>query len=112
MKVNVGELLHLYTQKNKVAQVAIARKMGIAPKKIQYFLKKESLQCQDICDISVALRYNFFKDLADLLPKEFAPISETEQAQLERISALEQENERLQNEINILKEAFKLFGGR
>lgn len=112
MKLDIGEMLFQYIQKRRLPQVSIARKMGVSPKTIQYLLKKDSLQCQDVCDMSIALQYNFFKDIAALLPKGLEPISEEEQAQANRIAALEKENEQLQAEIRTLKEAFRILSGR
>jgi hypothetical protein len=71
-------------------------------------LKRPTLQTDFVLDASMALRYNFFKELAEQLPADFPPHFETSKD--EQLQKLEAQVHDLETENRALKEAIKLMG--
>jgi uncharacterized small protein (DUF1192 family) len=100
---NVGALIERVYKERRIFKSALARKLSVSPTTVLDYSKKTSMQTATLWNLSVALKHNFLKDLADQLPKEFSSYAVKDTTLQDRIIALEKENERLQAEVNILQ---------
>jgi len=107
---NIGAILKAHVKKYRVRQSGWARQEGLNVNTINDYLKRKDMRISTLLDISQALNYNFFKQIADLLPTDMPPIIENPlQA---RVTELEKQNSELELQLKTLKEAIGLMGGR
>jgi hypothetical protein len=111
-KIDIGAIISTYIKNKGYAKIAVARKLERNKDVINSILKQKFIKSEDIYDFSLALQYNFFKEIADLLPNCALPLSKQEEAQLLEIEVLKKENEALKKEIEQLEKAIKLISDR
>ena len=101
--INTGKILDDYLTKNRIAKASLGRKINRDRVSVLRYTQNISIQTGILLDICHALKYNFFQDLANALPRDFAF---QEVIDTERI-AIENERqaliEKLKNENNTLK---------
>lgn len=100
----IGSIIARYYKEKRTYKSALARKLGVRPQTVLDYRKKTTMQTETIWTLSLALKHNFLKDLADQLPKEFTSFSTQDTVLQDRIAALEKENELLKAQLAILKE--------
>jgi len=103
---HVGQMLRTYVKTNRLYQSGWARMQGMKPSTICNFFKKPTIPLGTLYDICQILKYNFFRDIADSLPAELPPFKTNELAG--RVAELEKENEKLKNDIALLKEVIAM----
>ena len=108
--LHIGNMLKMHIRKNRYFQSALARDLGISEKSVGLYKKRKTMQVDTLIAISRALKYNFLRDIADLLPPDMPP--QKTHALQARIDALENENEHLKVQITTLEKALSLVGGR
>lgn len=101
---HIGLLLRKYVDDNHISQVAWAHAQQTSPKVVHQYFKKPGMQTITLFNICRALKYNFFADLAAMLPPEFGSAVTASQ---EKIAALEKENEMLRGQVELLKEVVR-----
>lgn len=108
--LHTGDMLRRHIQKNRYFISALARDTGKNYYSVRALLRRSSLQTDALVDMSMALRHNFFKEIAALLPGDFPPHDDaTHETEKE---ALRKEIEALKIENATLKDALRLVGGR
>ena len=100
----IGPIVARYFKEKRTYKSALSRKLGVRPQTVLDYRKKKTMQTQTIWSLSLALKHNFLKDLADQLPKEFTSFSPPDTTLQDRISVLEKENELLHAQLSILME--------
>mgnify|MGYP006245617797 FL=1 len=70
---HLGQILHTYIKKHRLSQAALARDINKSPRAIAMYLKRPSLQVNTLMELCIGLRYNFFSDLAAMLPESLPP---------------------------------------
>ena len=108
--LDTGKMLHEFLRKKCFRQAPLARDLGRSPETIAGYLKRSSIHTRILLELSMVLKYNFFKHIGAMLPDEFPP--DLCAAKDEEIAGLNAEIDRLKDEIRVLKEALKLVGGR
>ena len=93
---HIGKMLDQQLMERKIPKAEIARKLVIASNNVLKYTRQQSLQVGILWNLSKAIGYNFFEDLAALLPPNPKPVTtkEVEEALLEKdrkIEALEVE---------------------
>ncbi|WP_432672431.1 hypothetical protein [Flavobacterium sp. SM2513] len=101
---DIGAFIARYFKEKRTYKSALARKLKVRPQTVLGYRQKKSMQTQTIWTLSLELKHNFMKDLADQLPKEFSTFSPKDTTLQDRIAALETENELLKAQLAVLKE--------
>lgn len=94
--LHIGNLIKKQIDSRKIAKSALARKIKKKDATILYYLRQATLKTDIILNLSIALKHNFFQDLADLLPSSYSaarPETDMKDATIAQ----------LQEEIKILK---------
>lgn len=105
--VDTGKLLSDYIAQHRIRQSALARKIKRAPKTIYAYKKRSTMQCHVLLEICEGLNYNFFSDIAALLPGTM-PAAPT--AKDKRIEELEKELATVKNERDNLQKVIDILG--
>lgn len=100
--LHIGALLKRYIQENNVSKAALARALGIGPPNLEVRLKQPSFRTDVLFKISNLLEYNFFADIATLLPEEFSTNKITDKTKDNLIAELELEIKMLKRERDVL----------
>ena len=104
---NIGALISRVYKEKRTYKSALARKLGVRPTTALNYAKKTSMQTTTLWKLSLILRHNFLKDLADQLPKEFSTYAPKDSSLANRIALLEQENELLKAQLAVLKDVMQ-----
>lgn len=93
---HIGEMLHQYFITHRTYKSILAERIGKDKTTLQRYIFRPSLQAHILWDVCHGLQHNFFQDLADLLPSDYATnaVKETNE---------NAEVERLQGELNLAK---------
>ncbi len=105
--LDTGKLLREYLNLHRIHQSALARKMKRASKTIYSYKKRGSIQSNVLMEICVALNYNFFSDIAILLPTTM-PAAPTPKDK--RIEELEKELASVRAERDNLQKVIAILG--
>ena len=104
---HIGKMLHDLYKKRRVFQSALARKLNRRYETVFQYQKKASIQVAILWELSHALKHNFFKDIAAMMPAEYASNAPQETSQAEQIVALTEQVKLLTAERDM---ALKLMG--
>jgi len=110
--LNTGEMIRGITEKRNLNNTEIGRKTGRTESTIKALLKKTSVQVYVLWEFSLALKHNFFADLAHQLDEAAGNgVLENRQAGLTtRLAALEKENSELRTERDYLRKVVDVLG--
>lgn len=106
--INTGRMLDNFLRKNNIAKSSLASDINRNKVSVLQYTENVSIQTGILIDICYALKYNFFQDLANALPKEFnhGVVIEPEKATKEQeqqalLAQLQEENKvlKIQNEL-------------
>lgn len=101
---HVGNMLDVFYKSRRVNKAGLARAINRAKPSVHKYESRPSLPCGLLWDISVALRHNFFEDIAIHLPETFTTATPKDDSQARRIAQLEEENRILAAQLQLLKE--------
>lgn len=104
---STGRLLNDYFKKKRIRKSALSRSLNRHISSLRNFLANDSIQTNALWDISMALKHNFFRDIADKLPPEFTTEAIPDTTATERIAALELEVTILKAEKEVLIRAMR-----
>ena len=106
MPVHLGKLLAEKIKERRYSRAAIARSINRNGNAITPLLKRPSMQCYLLWELSVAFKYDFFAYLSQQLRKKVGDKLESPNADLLlRIAELEKENKELHTNYAYLKKA-------
>src|SRR6478609_4553075 len=101
---NVGKMLQDCMKLRSLKKSDVANSLGIPNTSVYTCAKSQSLQTSNLLRFCHVLKYNFFADIANSLPKEYEHsklfISEKDAL----IDSLTEENKKLKHEVELLKE--------
>ena len=106
-KVHTGNILSSYIRKKRIAQAAIARALGVKSSTLAYYLKQTSIQTKTLLEISHILKYNFFMDIAQMLPDTYHTETDIFEEHDKEIAHLNQQIEILKAEKAVLLKSIK-----
>ncbi len=109
-ELNIGAMLKAHVKKYRLRQSGWARQEHLHRSTIGQYLKTKDMQIGTMLSICRALKYNFFRQIADMLPPDMPPIIQNPLQT--RVEELERQNHDLQLQVNTLKEMVELFGKR
>jgi hypothetical protein len=101
---HIGQLLRKYVNEKRIHQRAWARHQGVQPHFISRYLRRPEMKISTLFTISLILKNNFLREIADMLPPEIP--SRTDRL-LQENENLKKENERLRTELELLKDILK-----
>jgi transcriptional regulator with XRE-family HTH domain len=104
--LHVGSMLKQIQQQKRVTHAVLARRMGRDQSSIRKMMNGETLQTYILWEISVALRHNFFADLARQLDAATEGRLDSEQTELQQLRA---DYERLKEERDYLRKAIDML---
>lgn len=104
---NLGNILKSHLEENKMTPTALGVLLNRSSSSVAKYLKQESFQTQILWNISHALQYNFFADLAAQLPDHFA---QQPNAHSQKMQALATENELLKRDVALLQKVLASRG--
>jgi transcriptional regulator with XRE-family HTH domain len=87
-QLHIGNMLKDLFKKRRIHKSALARKLNRAPDTIYRYQKQSTIQIAIMWELSEALKHNFFRDIAALLPADYASNAPQETSQAEQIEAL------------------------
>lgn len=95
----------------------IARKLGISHSSVAGMLNRETLQIQRLVDLSHALKYNFFREIASTLDYDEPRIGkdimqEQEAKHKQEVEQLKEEIKRLEIKVEVLEEVLEKVVGK
>jgi hypothetical protein len=100
---DIGQMLNNRIKKRRISKAALSRNANRKPQTLQKILSKPSIQIRILWELCVAMRHNFFADLAAQLPPDFTTNAPDPTLPLqERIAALEEENKVLTTKVETL----------
>ena len=99
---NIGEMLKAYIKNNRINQAPLSRLLGISISSLLRYQKTANMQIKTLWKLSNALKYNFFMDIALLLPKEYGNNTNLFEEKDKKIQELEDKIRILETEKAIL----------
>ena len=106
--IHVGEMLSVFCKGKKIPMREIGRAFGSQGSAISYHHKRSELTTGIILKYSMFFKHNFFLDIGAKLPKDFSTNAPKDQEELEIISSLQEELQKLKGELNEIKDEFKI----
>lgn len=104
-KLHTGKLISECIKNNELKTGFISRLYGVPLSSLHRFCKHHHLLTSSLWKLCHALQYNFFADIAEMLPKTYKKSVQTPDAL--RIKELEEENKKLKIQIELLKDVLK-----
>lgn len=101
---HLGNILSRFYVERKVNKSGLARAIAKDKSTVQKYDTRASLPCRILWDISVAVKHNFFADLAAQLPETYTTNLPEDNTQAQRIAQLEEENKIMAAQLKMLKE--------
>lgn len=101
-QLHIGNIVWQVMQEKKVSKSQLARALNKTPVSINSYLKQQTLQTRILFNISIALNYDFFEHLSNILNE-----TDNINAKKEEILQLKQQIIDLQKETNIYKDLLK-----
>lgn len=102
--IHVGSMIKAHIEKNNLVRTHIAWKMNIPNTAIYGYENRHELKTATLVRICTALKYNFFMDLANLMPQDFAHNMTLSSPKDDLIKQLTEEIQKLKSENSLLKE--------
>lgn len=105
---HIGNILKSHIREHRLRKAALARHMGRSYNTVYAYQSSHSMQTTILWDLSMAMKHNFFQDLAAQLPPEFTTSAPDPTLQFqERMAALEEENKQLNTKVETLMAVVK-----
>ena len=109
-QLNIQAMIHREMQRKHLTSADIARKLNLNPSTVHGMLSRRTMQVQKLAVLSEMLQFNFFREIAELLPFNEPIVAKEEpnnnEAELrERIKMLEME-------VSILRQTLKDLAGK
>ena len=105
--LHIGNLIKKQIDSRKIAKSALARKIKKTDATILYYQRQASLKTDIILNLSIALKHNFFQDLADLLPSSYSAAHPETDMKDATIAQLQEEIKILKAEKEVLLQVLK-----
>lgn len=100
--VHIGNLIHTLFENRRIRRAALARHLNIRLESLMKYETKESIQTKRLLEICHQLKHNFFMDIAQTLPADYASNKNIFEEKDQQIAQLQKEVEKLSIERDIL----------
>ena len=108
-RIDINKMIEREMKNNFLNATGLARKLGVDASTVLSMLKRPTLQVERLADLSKALNYNFFKEIAEQLPIN-APFLENEEQK--ENNKLNDRIKELEMEVKILRNTLKSLVGK
>jgi transcriptional regulator with XRE-family HTH domain len=102
--IHIGAMIKNYIDRYHLTRTSIARRMNTPNTAIYAYEKRKYIHCQTLMRICMAMEYNFFMDIANMLPTTFKSNPKLVSEKEALIAAQAAEIHKLTLENNLLKE--------
>ncbi len=102
--IHIGNMIKSYIDQHNVTRTYIAERMNTPNTAIYSYEKRQYIHCQTLMRICMATKYNFFMDVANMLPREFGSNAKLVSDKDSLIAQQVTEISKLTLENNLLKE--------
>jgi hypothetical protein len=110
-KINIVSIVNRELEKRNINHSDLARKLGANRSSIQGMLSRSTLQVQRLVDLSEVCNYNFFREVAGMLPYE-EPVAVQIQSVPDPDNAMKEHIKELEMEVKILRQTLKDIVGK
>jgi hypothetical protein len=110
-KINVVSIVKRELKNRHISHSDVARKLNTNPSTIQGMLGRPTLQVNRLFDLSMVCNYNFFREIAELLPYE-EPVAKHLQSVTNVTNVLNERNRELEMEVKILRQTIRDISGK
>jgi DNA-binding Xre family transcriptional regulator len=100
--IHIGNLLNELFEKRRIRRAALARTMNINLANLMKYEKKESIQTARLYELCHHLQHNFFMDIAQTLPPDYATSKDIFEEKDQQIEELKKQVEKLTIERDVL----------
>ena len=107
MEIHIGQWLKEVMKKERIGAYTLAHRIGRNPTAIYTQFKSKNASVYTLWRYTVALKYNFFMDLANLMPKEYSYAAAFESEKELKIKQLEEDIKNLKAQLEVLKEVIR-----
>jgi hypothetical protein len=111
-RLNTGSMIRAKAKEKQFTMAALARLTGRKNSTVTTLLKKTSMQAYILWELSLALKHNFFADLAQQLNEAAGAgaLENSEAPAKTKIEALEKENQQLREERDMMRKVVEVLG--
>ena len=102
--IHIGAMIKSYIDQRNLSRTFVAQQMNTPNTAIYAYEKRQYIHCQTLMRICMATKYNFFMDIANMLPKEFGSNAKLVSEKDALIAQQTAEINKLTLENNLLKE--------
>lgn len=107
--IQVLSMLEREVKRKKYSHADLSRMLHISSNSIMNLFRRNTMQIQRLAELSEALQYNFFREIADTLPyAEPVPTKKENDCTIEQLQARIKE---LEMEISVMRRTFKDLSG-
>ena len=99
----IGLIIKRFFKEKRIYRSALSRKLKVRLNTVLDYEKRQTMQTGTLWNLSVALKHNFFSDIAHQLPTDFSTYAPVNTTLPERIAVLENENELLKAQLEGLE---------
>jgi transposase-like protein len=108
-KIDIVQLITREMKQHRATIADVARSLNIAYPSAHQMLHRKTLQVHRLIELSEALQYNFFREIAALLPYKNPELPDTKA--LQEKSELEEQVKKLELEVSILRQTIRDMAG-
>lgn len=101
----IGNFIHYHITQQTHTKSTIAKAMGIAPKGLRAYFKRDTLQFAVLWKLSLVLKHNFLAQLGEYLPYRFETIQE--KALKKELQEKNEHIQKLEIQLETLREMIK-----
>jgi hypothetical protein len=105
-RINVVSIIIRELKNRHISHSDVARKLTTSPSTIQGMLSRPTLQVNRLIDLSMVCNYNFFREVAELLPYE-EPVATKLQSVAFATNTMNERIKELEMEVKILRQTLK-----
>ena len=110
-KIDVVSMVNRELENRHINHSDVARKLGVNRSSIQGMLTRPTFQVQRLVDLSEVCNYNFFREVADMLPYE-EPVATRIQSVADTVNGMNEHIKELEMEVKILRQTLKDIVGK
>ena len=107
---DTGKMISDCITNNRVYKSALTRYASVKYKTLVGYTKQKNLSTHNLYAMSMALKHNFFADIAATMPSTFMPVSPENNAT--EVIALQSRVTALEIEVKTLENALRILGGK
>jgi hypothetical protein len=109
--INIVSIVNRELRNRKINHASVARKLNTSQSTIRGMLTRSTLQVKRLLDLSAVCDYNFFREIAELLPYT-EPLASNIQSAADTTNVQNERIKELEMEVKILRQTIKDIVGK